>query len=510
MKKRALIILFALACLGLSAQEWVVPVEGEWYFDLRDMVSVDEGEYVLGIGCTRTENGYIAKVAKDGNYLYKEVHLPGMMLDYHSAVQLDNGNYMVFGVCDDSLCDYHYQKYLRVDVFDDQLEFVSSTMYDVDGDIFDCIAFPRDGLCMRSIVSKNGTPVLAARLSYPEETIYGTNYHGAVRFYEFDDLGDTIRTVDNPLNLAGVGTIKEITYEPHSDNLMMVVKGGNYGYDTGSPGIFVVDADLNIVAHQSMLHLGGASSISDNACEGTWFDGDRIMMDCLQYIGSHFRYHTLYIVDSALHVYADLRLPPYDTCAWVPEGTNTAYVNDSTIFAVSCSANNLFFGDEQQVNVMLVDKHLNLLGRKVFKKDNVISYPSSPATFNDGGCAFFVFSNNGLYYPGEPFRKFEVMKIRREDIEITWDVVDESLPKQTSSAYPNPTKDIVNIQVDQNLTEEARIQVYDAKGVKCLDSAIGKAGNLITLDVQNLAPGLYIYKVVSGSQFLAEGRFINE
>ena len=490
MKKYAIIILFALACHGLPAQEWVVSVEGEWFFDLRDMISVDEGEYVLGIGCTRSNNGYVAKVAKDGDYLYREVHLPGMILDYFTAVQLDNGNYMAFGVCDDSLCDYHYQKYLRVDVF--------------------CIAFPRDGLCMRSIVSRNGTPVLAARLSYPEETIYGTNYHGAVRFYEFDDLGDTIRTVDNPLNLAQVGTIKKITYEPHSDNLMMVVKGGNYGYDTGSPGVFVVDADLNIVAHQSMLHLGGASSISDNACEGRWFDGDRIMMDCKQYIGSHFTYHTLYIVDSALRVYADLRLPPYDTCAWVPEGTNTAYVNDSTIFAVSCSANNLFFGDEQQLNVMLVDKHLNLLGRKVFKNDDVISYPSSPATFNDGGCAFFVFSNNGLHYPGDPFRKYAVMKIRREDIVITWDVVHESLSKQTSSVYPNPTKGIVNIQFDQTLTEEARIQVYDAKGMKCLDSAIGKAGNLITLDVQNLASGMYIYKVVSGNRTLAEGKFMNE
>lgn len=510
MKKYAIIILFALACHGLPAQEWVVPVEGEWFFDLRDMISVDEGEYVLGIGCTRSNNGYVAKVAKDGDYLYREVHLPGMILDYFTAVQLDNGNYMAFGVCDDSLCDYHYQKYLRVDVFDDQLEFVSSRMYDVDDDFFDCIAFPRDGLCMRSIVSRNGTPVLAARLSYPEETIYGTNYHGAVRFYEFDDLGDTIRTVDNPLNLAQVGTIKKITYEPHSDNLMMVVKGGNYGYDTGSPGVFVVDADLNIVAHQSMLHLGGASSISDNACEGRWFDGDRIMMDCKQYIGSHFTYHTLYIVDSALRVYADLRLPPYDTCAWVPEGTNTAYVNDSTIFAVSCSANNLFFGDEQQVNVMLVDKHLNLLGRRVFKNDNVISYPSLPATFNDGGCAFFVFSNNGLHYPGDPFRKYAVMKIRREDIEITWDVVNETETKPMSVAYPNPTKDIINIPIGETKINKARLQIFDMKGAKCLDCAITKQGNLISLNVQNLETGSYVYQIVSNDIIISVGKFVKQ
>lgn len=509
---KRLLQLLCLLALGqpLLAQEWVVPVEGEWYFDFRDVISVDEGEYVLGIGCTRSENGYIAKVAKDGDNLYREVHLPGMMLDYHSAVQLDNGNYMVFGICDDSLCDYNFQKYLRVDVFDGQLEFVSSRTYDVDDDVFDCFVFPQDAGHMRSIVSKNGRPVLAAVLGYAEESIYGTNYLNAVRFYEFDDLGDTIRTVDNPLELAGVGPIKEITYEPHSDNLMMVVKGGSYSHSNGSPGIFVVDPDLNIVAHQSMLHLGGASVISNNACEGTWFDGDRIMVDCEQYIGSHFTYHTLYIVDSALHVYADLRLPPYDTCAWVPEGTNTAYVNDSTIFAVSCSANNLFFGDVQQVDVTLVDKHLNLLGRKVFKRDDVISYPSSPAIFNDGGCAFFVFSNNGQYYPGEPFRKCELMKIRREDIEITWDVVKENGMKTLVSPYPNPTSGILNIPIGDSDTHSTTLQIFDMKGGKWIDKTIDKHGNLITVDTRNLETGLYVYKVVSGSREIASGKFIKE
>ena len=510
MKKYVLIILFALACCGLSAQEWVVPMAGEWYFDFRDMVSVDEGEYVLGIGCTRTENGYIAKVAKDGDYLYREVHLPGMMLDYHAAVQLDNGNYMVFGVCDDSLCDYNFQKYLRVDVFDGQLEFVSSRTYDVDDDVFDCFVFPQDAGHMRSIVSKNGRPVLAAVLGYAEESIYGTNYLNAVRFYEFDDLGDTIRTVDNPLELAMVGPIKEITYEPHSDNLMMVVKGGNYGYDTGSPGIFVVDADLNIVAHQSMLHLGGASVISDNACEGIWFDGDRIMVDCEQYIGSNFTYHTLYIVDSALHVYADLRLPPYDSCVWIPEGTNTAYVNDSSIFAISCSSDNIYWSNVQQVDVTLIDKHLNLLGRKVFKKENVVRYAGPPAAFNDGGCAIFVSSSNGQHYQGEPFREYEVMKIRREDIEITWDVVKENGMKKLVSPYPNPTNGILNIPIGDADIHSTTLQIFDMKGGKWLDKTIDKHGNLITVDTRNLETGLYVYKVISSSREITCGKFIKE
>ena len=512
MKRYILLILFTLACYGLSAQEWVVPVEGEWYFDFCDMISVDEGESALGIGCTRTEDGYIAKVTKDGDYVCREVHLPGMMLEYCTAVQLDDGNYMVFGVCDDSLCDFHIQKYLRVDVFDNQLEFVFSKMYDVDDGVFECFYMPRasSGYRMRSIVSKTGTPILAAILSYLEETNFGYHYVSALRFYEFDDSGDTIRTVDNPLELARVGAIKEITYEPYSDNLMLVIDGGEFGYDSGSPGIYVADADLNIVAHQSMLRLGGADVIDDNACEGTWFDGDRILVDCKQYIGTHFSYHTLYIVDSALHVYADLRLPPNDTCTEISYGTNTAYINDSTIFAFSFSGNNLYQGNVMQVNVTLVDKHLNLLGRKVIKKDDVICYVSSPAAFNDGGCAVLMYSSNGQHYPGEPFHKFDLMKFRREDIEITWDVLEEKEALYNSCIYPNPTQGIINIPLKDRANCGTRIQIFDAKGMKCFDCAVNKSGHLITLDIQPLESGVYIYKVISGSQSLAEGKFIKE
>jgi len=513
MKKHFLAILFALVSCGLSAQEWNVPVEGEWFFELRDVVTVDKGDCVLGIGCTRTEDGYVARVTKEGDCLCKEVHLPGMMLDYFTAVQLDNGNYMVFGVCDDSLCDYNFQKYLRVDVFDSQLEFVSSRVYDVDDDMFDYFSYPRDGNCMRSIVTKAGTAVLAARLSFPEETFYGINYRNAMRFYEFDNQGDTVRTVDNPFELADVGTIKEITYEPHSDNLMLVVQGGNYGYDYGTCGVFVADTGFNIVAHQSMLHLGGAEYIADNASDGMWFDGDRLIVDGKQYIGSFFTYHTLYIVDSALNVYADLRLPPYDTCTEASYGTNTAYINDSTVFVFSFSGNNLYFGNEMQVNVTLVDKHLNLLGRKVIKRDNVIHYVSPPAAFNDGGCAVFMYSSNGLHYPGDPFRKFNVVKFRREDIEITWDVVQEqeAIQKQAhASAYPNPAKGTVNIPIGQNLLEGARFKIFDVRGVKCFDHEIDRQGNLITLDVSNLETGMYVYQVVSGGNAVTQGKFMKE
>ena len=89
-------------------------------------------------------------------------------------------------------------------------------------------------------------------------------------------------------------------------------------------------------------------------------------------------------------------------------------------------------------------------------------------------------------------------------------MVHESATDNAVSLYPNPTFGIVNIRVDECLSGDARLQMFDAEGTKCLDSAIGDSGNLITLDLHNLDAGLYVYKVVSGDRTVASGKFVKQ
>ena len=104
-----------------------------------------------------------------------------------------------------------------------------------------------------------------------------------------------------------------------------------------------------------------------------------------------------------------------------------------------------------------------------------------------------------------------LMKFRREDIEITWDVVQESGTRERRFLpYPNPTNDAVNIPLSEAVSDNARILLFDAGGVKCLDSAVGQEGNLIRLDTGNLAQGLYVYRIVAGSRTVAEGKFVKD
>ena len=196
MKKALTHLLLLVLCQPLLAQEWVVELPQYKVGIMRDMVPVDSGENVLGIGTNYQGNGLVLKVGKDGQYIDRKVHLPGMTLQYHSAVQLENGNYMVFGICDDSLRDPLFQQYLQVDVFDNEFELVSSRTYDVDDEAFDYFYDSSHSYMMKSILSKSGTALLACLPTFFREEPYPM-YCWMLRFYEFDEVGELVRMVDD-------------------------------------------------------------------------------------------------------------------------------------------------------------------------------------------------------------------------------------------------------------------------------------------------------------------------
>ena len=510
MKRNLFFIVLMTLCPYLFSQEWTVQIETGNTWALNDVISVDNGESVLCLGCSANKHGLLVKVDRDGEHIDRIVHPPGMILNYFSAVQLDNGNYMVFGICDDSLCDPHYQRYIRVDVFDNGLEPIGSRTFSVEDEAFDCF-YVIDGKLLNSILSPSGTVILAAAPAYyTEQEIY----RRALQLYELNEEGDTLVKKSLPTYYAS--SVEEITYEPHSDNLLMAVEGGNFLSSTGVPGIYVVDMSLEVISRKHLNKVQGGygyevDPIEKISTDGNWIDGDRLILHAnkIQLNRQTFYYSSLYVIDSALNVYGELRLPPYDSTAWIPQGTSTAYIDDSTIFAITYCAERMYTGI-YQANVILVDKHLNLLGRKAFRDDEFLFRPGQPAAFNDGGCLVPMLTRRGTNEPGDPEFRGMVMKFRREDIEITWDVVQESGTRERLLPYPNPTGGYINIPLPEAVADNARILLFDARGVKCLDSAVGQEGNLIRLDTGNLAQGLYVYRIVAGSRTVAEGKFVKD
>ena len=503
-------LLFVLS-QPMFAQEWTVQIETGNTWALNDVISVDDGESALCMGCTSNKHGLLVKVDKDGEHIDRLVHPQGMILNYFSAVELNDGNYMVFGVCDDSLCDPHYQRYIRVDVFDSELEPINSRTFSVEDEAFDCF-YVISGMLLNSILSPSGTVILAAAPAYYTEQEY---YQRALQLYELDEELNILVMKSLPTYYAS--SIEEITYEPHSDNLLMAVEGGNFLSSTGAPGIYVVDMSLEVISRKHLNKVQGGygyevDPIYEISTDGNWIDDDRLILHANKVQLNRrttFYYSSLYVIDSALNVYGELRLPPYDSTAWMPRGTSTAYIDDTTIFAITYCAEWLY-SDIYQANVILVDKHLNLLGRKAFRDDEFLFRPGQPAAFNDGGCLVPMLKRRGTNEPGDPEFQGMLMKFRREDIEITWDVVQENTATSLLSPYPNPTTGILNIPIGETNCQDARLQIFDMKGGIWLDSALDKQGNLITVDTQNLEAGLYVYKLLDGNREVANGKFVKE
>ena len=510
-RKLVIIMVLLILCQSLFSQEWTVQIETGNTWALNDVISVDDGESALCMGCTSNKHGLLVKVDKDGEHIDRLVHPQGMILNYFSAVELNDGNYMVFGVCDDSLCDPHYQRYIRVDVFDSELEPINSRTFSVEDEAFDCF-YVISGMLLNSILSPSGTVILAAAPAYYTEQEY---YQRALQLYELDEELNILVMKSLPTYYAS--SSEEITYEPHSDNLLMAVEGGNFLSSTGAPGIYVVDMSLEVISRKHLNKVQGGygyevDPIYEISTDGNWIDDDRLILHANKIQLNRrttFYYSSLYVIDSALNVYDELRLPPYDSTAWMPWGTSTAYIDDSTIFAITYCAEWLY-ADIYQANVILVDKHLNLLGRKAFRDDEFLFRPGQPAAFNDGGCLVPMLTRRGTNEPGALEFQGMLMKFRREDIEITWDVVEENSATPPLSPYPNPTTGIINIPLPEAVADNARILLFDAVGVKCLDSVVGQEGNLIRLDTGNLASGLYLYRIVAGSRMVAEGKFVKD
>jgi hypothetical protein len=60
--------------------------------------------------------------------------------------------------------------------------------------------------------------------------------------------------------------------------------------------------------------------------------------------------------------------------------------------------------------------------------------------------------------------------------------------------------DLVNIAVESNLQEEMYLEVYNMLGAKQINKKLNHNGLANTINVNNLIPGFYIFKIKQGNK----------
>ena len=521
--KRILITFIVLKALtldfSLQAQQWVTEIDSDRSLSFLNCVPVDNGNAVLSVGTSKQElqesvdlMGSVVKVRADGTYTRREIRKAGKKLYLLTATTLDDGNYMVMGTFDDSTLNVSndFFRHLDVMVLDSALNTLSERSYRVDTEGFEGFRNIRHST-MKCAKTADGNVVLGTCLSYFTPDQYGGKYESRFRFYELNPDGDTLRSSTQPQILNGRvqsgQKIENLFPNPQTGGFTFVGIG-NYRNSGGNHGVWNLSADLRITSNHPMLF--GSHPIyfapSKMTCEGHWYDNGRF----LAFIQKTTDYNThdpagwLYMVDTLAGKHVSVLLPPLDSVNNADFGCCTAYVDDSTVFAATyCFPPNVYTGSGH-TSITLLDKDLNVLGRKPIYPTGLDCFPTVPVALDDGSVIIPIIISSDVD------RWHCMYSFKREDIEITWDVVPDNTHEAREPAFPNPARDRLNIPVEGIVPGTTRLRIVSSDGIPCVDAAITAEGRMVAVDVANLEPGVFVYQIVTNGRTNASGKFIKE
>ena len=76
--------------------------------------------------------------------------------------------------------------------------------------------------------------------------------------------------------------------------------------------------------------------------------------------------------------------------------------------------------------------------------------------------------------------------------------------------YPNPTNNILNVNLNGELGDEILIKVYNLTGIELLKKRVVQKSGPIDLDLKQLTPGVYILKLQLSNGHVISRKIIKE
>lgn len=431
MKQTSSILLFLICLLTnhLLAQNsfeiYYQTTEDEF---LRDGV-VDNDGCVVMIGMVGNDNdigfdGIVFKVFPDGEYIQQRVTKQDTTCQFGSITLLDNGNYMIIGRY--AVGDIPKNKdRLLVLILNPELETVLEKTYLLNSDYYYSY-----GLGLNTLVDADRNIVYANARMAPRG---GSGYNIDHYFMRFNQLGDTLLT-------KGYKTFPDITsgalrMVPNTDTLMVIGRGYN---QNGYQELLFLDHEFNV---NESFNIQREGEVGGQYNSDVWLSQTDFLMTRNGFINDKNReYHAMVSRLNTSGVFQqELMLDRPDTTDYIAWYKNMTYRNDSTIYIGVNQVQPAWDMYAQSV-VYLIDKDLNLLGRKNLNGDAYYEIYSMEATADDG-CMLF---GGRITDVGQYKRDIYIQKILREDFEIITKVEDQPLSKPGGKVWPNPATDVLH------------------------------------------------------------------
>ncbi len=490
--------------VSLHAQQWEIDYGDaqSWTAYINGIVD-SEGNIVMVGGYASVYPDYhpmVMRVGPDGTHNRHEYEgLEGLLLK--DVVQLPNGNYFAAG-------DFKGEAF-GVMILDANLEMVAAKRYEREGaSLFNYYYL------VKLLLDDDGTVVMSGTASTPRP---GGGYESRPCLYRFDENADTLRSryvvaeLPDPEYFFFQYRCHQILRNPQNDGLILVGVGKH-----GRPALILYDYDFNYISDIWIEHIATGSFIYPFGAfsSSCWMSDDDLLVFATLKPSSE-QERTIALLDMKLSEGGVTRLdtirgdslPYHIACS---EAHNTAFANDTTIYGSYYSTDNMYDVGSFHPSVCLFNKDMEVLGNYVFYDEDYIGSPCFILPQNDGGCILVTVYSYGSIPNRVAYGK--IIKLSREDFNpIPCSVKEVPQEALQASAYPNPAKDELHIDIS-GLSESGRlrVQVTDATGCVCMERVIRGDGNVMKLDIKPLKPGLYFYTIHDAQKGSLNGKFVKE
>lgn len=363
-----------------------------------------------------------------------------------------------------------------------------------------------------AVIDDDGSIVVMAT-ALKANSYGGFDRHGAM--FRFSEEGNLLQhryliaDPPDPLGYMFQMYDQQLINDPFSNRLVALCRGIR-----GIQSVLLFDHNFNLLEEHGIEDLSIPDTIpyslfriiSDPRSD-YWYNGNEMLMCAYQGDTNQSVHNHPHVLVGRMNLQGEItektEIVKPDTLYYT---NSMAYANDTTVYvSVRCHTENWIGPTYAQVYLMTTN--LEILWR-IELWDEMNHVPNFVLATNEGGCEFLYYSDP--YYFDQVQNK--IIRFSRDDFHpISISVKETPMVDLQAKAFPNPTKDELNIDIS-SLPQgvEHRIRITDVQGRPCLDRVIHGQGNVLTLYVVNLPDGIYTYSIYSKDRNLITGKFIKE
>ena len=501
MRRIVLVILAAIVGVAAKAQHWEMDYgDPNSYMVFGPGVVNSKGEAVLVGASGADKNNYypaIMSVTADGECTLRVYDSIGDNVRLTHVVQLDNGNYFASALVQpDVFGDANGVVFL---VLDPDFNLVALKSYETPDMVL--------GMCGgRIMLDDDGTVVYSGGYNYQD--VFGIRTKPC--FYRFDEDGDTLScrfvqaSLPHPEATIYLYQCYQLLKHPTSESFVTLCAGLDNCFS-----FLRYDHDFNYVGGAKIEPCFG-ERFSDGFSDH-WLSDDKLLLMGTMRPERIYTRWTIAMAEVGLDGTFGRWERVYhkqDTAIQAPTQC-MVYVNDTTVYGGAFFYGSL--GGEAFGSASLYATDMEVLGRKEFIGGGYDNRAGCNfiMPMSDGGC--LIGTIVGTFYLGN-YSYGKLIKMRREDFNpIPWSVKEVAQEVLKALAFPNPAKDELHIDISGLPdNKQHRIQITDALGHVCMNRIIRGSGNLLTVDVSSLKPGIYTYTVFNSENEIVRNKFVKE